>query len=238
MAPLTLGEAKKLVANTSKVVTKLKRTTAVIAPSFVHISSFSTKKSKILWGAQDVYEKSEGAITGAVSVKMLKDLKVEFVIIGHSNRRMMGETNEVIAKKVVTTLAEGLKPILCIGETVRDNDGEYLSELRTQLLECIKDVKRGDMLDLIIAYEPVSAIGATEPLNSHDIHTSVLYIRKVIAEHFSKDLAHAAMVLYGGTVNAINAPEILKNGGVDGLLIGRASLSSEFGELLVAVDRV
>lgn len=238
MAPSSMAEAKKLVANTKKVATKLKRTTAVIAPSFVHVATFSTKKSKVLWGAQDVCEKSEGAITGEVSVKMLKDLKVEFVIIGHSNRRMMGETNEKIAKKVVTTLAEGLKPILCIGESVRDNDGEYLEEIKNQLLECIKDVKRGDMLDLVIAYEPVSAIGATEPLNSHDIHTSVLYIRKVLAEHFSKDLAHAAMVLYGGTVNSINASEIIKNGGVDGLLIGRASLSNEFGELLMAVDRV
>ena len=237
MAPATLAEAKKLVTNTTKVATKLKKTTAVIAPAFVHIANFSKKKSKILWGAQDVCEKSEGAITGEVSVKMLKDLNVEFVIIGHSNRRMMGESNELIAKKVVTTLAEGLKPVLCIGETVRDNDGEYLNELKTQLLECISQVKRGDMLDLVIAYEPVSAIGATEPLNSHDIHTSVLYIRKVLADHFSKDLALAAMVLYGGTVNSENAGEIIKNGGVDGLLIGRASLSNEFGELLKAVEK-
>lgn len=238
MAPLTLADAKKLVAITTKAAAKLKKTTAVLAPSFVHIAPFSSKKSKVLWAAQDVYWKSEGAVTGEISVKMLKDLNVEFVIIGHSNRRMMGETNDIIAKKVATTLAEGLKPVLCIGETVRDADGSYLEELKTQLLECIAEVKRGDMLDLVIAYEPVSAIGATEPLNSHDIHTSVLYIRKVIAEHFSKDLAHAAMVLYGGTVTSTNAAEIVKNGGVDGLLIGRASLSKEFADLLEAVERV
>jgi triosephosphate isomerase (TIM) len=237
MSPATLVEAKKLVANVSKTALKLRKTTTVLAPSFVHIASFSNKKSKILWGAQDVCEKSAGAATGEVNVKMLKDLHVQFVIIGHSERRMMGETNDLIAKKVVTTLAEGLKPVLCIGEVVRDNDGEYLNELKTQLLECISQVKRGDMLDLIIAYEPVSAIGATEALNSHDIHTSVLYIRKVLAEHFSKDLALSAMILYGGTVNLDNAPDIIKNGGVDGLLVGRASLSNEFGELLKAVEK-
>ena len=237
MSPVTLVEAKKLVANTVKTATKLKKTTAVLAPSFVHIEHFSTKKSKVLWGAQDVCVKREGSVTGEVSVRMLKDLNVEFVIIGHSERRMMGETNDIIAKKVVTTLAEGLKPVLCIGETFRDVDGEYLVEIKTQLLECILDVKRGDMLDLVIAYEPVSAIGASEPLNSHDIHTSVLYIRKVLAEHFSKDLALSAMVLYGGSVNVDNAGDIIKNGGVDGLLVGRASLSNEFGELLKAVER-
>jgi triosephosphate isomerase (TIM) len=237
MSPATLAEAKKLVANTIKTATKLKKTTAVLVPAYVHIAPFSTKKSKVLWGAQDVCVKRDGSMTGEVSVRMLKDLNVEFVIIGHSERRGMGEKNDLIAKKVVTTLAEGLKPVLCIGETVRDNDGEYLIEIKTQLLECIAEVKRGDMLDLVIAYEPVSAIGATEPLNSHDIHTSVLYIRKVLAEHFSKDLALSAMILYGGSVNVDNSVEIIKNGGVDGLLIGRASLSNEFGEILKAVER-
>ena len=237
MSPATLAEAKKIVANTTKVAVKLRKTTAVLVPSFVHIAPFSTKKSKILWGAQDVYFKREGSHTGEISIRMLKDLHVEFVIIGHSERREMGETNDVISKKVVTTLAEGLKPVLCIGEKSRDNDGDFLLELKTQLLECIVDVKRGDMLDLVIAYEPVSAIGATEPLNSHDIHTSVLYIRKVLAEHFSKDLALSAMVLYGGTVNSENAVDIIKNGGVDGLLVGRASLSNEFGEILKAVEK-
>lgn len=238
MSPATLAEAKKIVANTTKTALKLKKTTAVLAPAFVHIAHFSTKKSKILWGAQDVSVKREGALTGEVSVKMLKDLHVEFVIIGHSERRVMGETNDLIAKKVVTTLAEGLKPILCIGETVRDNDGEYLIELKAQLLECIAQVKRGDMLDLVIAYEPVSAIGAVEPLNSHDIHTSVLYIRKVLAEHFSKDLALSAMIIYGGSVNVDNAGDIIRNGGVDGLLIGRASLGNEFGEILKIVEKI
>ena len=237
MSPATLAEAKKLVTNVTKTATKLRKTTAVLAPAFVHIAPFTAKKSKILWGAQDVCLKREGSHTGEVGIRMLKDLKVEFVIIGHSERRLMGEANDIIAKKVVTTLAEGLKPVLCIGETVRDTDGEYLNELKTQLLECLADVKRGDMLDLVIAYEPVSAIGATESLNSHDIHTSVLYIRKVLAEHFSKDLALSAMVLYGGSVNVDNAVDIIKNGGVDGLLVGRASLSNEFGELLKAVER-
>ncbi len=237
MSPATLSEANKLVANTIKTATKLKKTTAVLAPAYVHIAPFSTKKTKVLWGAQDVCLKREGSMTGEVSVRMLKDLNVEFVIIGHSERRIMGENNDLIAKKVVTTLAEGLKPVLCIGESVRDNDGEYLIEIKTQLLECIAEVKRGDMLDLVIAYEPVSAIGATEPLNSHDIHTCVLYIRKVLAEHFSKDLALSAMILYGGSVNVDNAGEIIKNGGVDGLLVGRASLGNEFGELLKAVEK-
>ncbi len=237
MSPSSLAEAKKIVANTSKTALKLKKTTVVLAPSFVHITPFSTKKSKILWGAQDVCLKSSGSLTGEVSVKMLKDLNVEFVIIGHSERRALGETNDIIAKKVVTTLAEGLKPVLCIGETARDTDGEFLQELKSQLLECIADIKRGDMLDLVIAYEPTSFIGASEALEPHEIHTSVLYIRKVLAEHFSKDLALSAMILYGGTVNADNCLDIIKNGGVDGLLVGRASVNGEFGEVLKAVER-
>ncbi len=237
MSPATLAEAKKLVGNTTKTATKLKKTTVVLAPAFVHLAPFSVKKSKIRWGAQDVCVKREGSLTGEIGVRMLKDINVEFVIIGHSERRAMGETNEIIAKKVVTTLAEGLKPVLCIGEEIRDNDGEYLNELKTQLLECIVDVKRGDMLDLVIAYEPVFAIGASESMDSHNIHTSVLYIRKVLAEHFSKDLALSAMILYGGSVNLDSAVDIIKNGGVDGLLIGRASLGNEFNELLKAVEK-
>lgn len=237
MSPASLSEAKLQAARIKKTSLKLKHTTVVLAPSFAHLAPLVSKKTKLLWGAQNTYLKSEGSFTGEVSVKMLKDLGAEFVIVGHSERRAMGETNEIIATKVATVLAEGLKPILCVGETIRDTEGNFLHELKSQIIESISQVKRGDMLDIVIAYEPVSAIGALQPLDSHDIHTSVLYIRKVLAEHFSKDLAHSAMILYGGTVNANNAVDIMNNGGVDGLLVGRESLKPAFSELLTAVDR-
>ena len=238
MLPFSMEEAKSQIGRISKIMAKLKHTTVVVAPSFVHIAPLSVKKSKIIWGAQNVFGKREGSATGEVSVRMLKDLGVEFVIVGHSERRALGETNEVVATKTATILAEGLKPVLCVGEKERDLNGNYLYELQTQLLESVAQVKRGDMLDLVIAYEPVWAIGATTPLDSHEIHMSVIYIRKILSEHFSRDLANAVKILYGGTVTADNAATIIKDGGVDGLLVGRESLKPEFAELLRDVDKV
>lgn len=234
----TLADAKNQASRVKKVISKLRHTTVVLAPSFVHIAPLVSKTGRLLFSAQNAYIKNEGSATGEVSVKTLKDLGVEFVIVGHSERRAMGETNEIVAKKVATVLAEGLKPILCVGEKERDLDGNYLHELQEQVLASIAEVKRGDMLDLVIAYEPVFAVGGSAALDVHEIHTSILFIRKILAEQFSKDLAHSAVVLYGGTVNLDNAAEIMRDGAVDGLLIGRDSTKPTFGELLLSVDRV
>ena len=233
-----LGEAKKQIDLIKKQSGRLKNTVVVIAPSFPHIAPLFSKSVKLNFAGQDCSLKDGGAYTGEVSAKMLKDLGCGFVIVGHSERRAMGETNEVVAEKVGTALTARIKPIICIGESERDDGGKYLNVLRDQLFASMVKVQRGDLLDIIIAYEPVFAIGASKAMATEEIHQTVLYLRKLLAEKYGKDLAQSILIVYGGTVNKENASGILNTGVVDGLLVGRVSTTPELVDLLKVVDKI
>ncbi len=232
------ADAKKQFDLVKKQTSRLQNTLTVIAPSFIHIQSLIAKSSKLLLSGQDCSLKDSGSWTGEISAKMLRGLGCEFVIVGHSERRNLGETNEVVAEKAGNALTAGLKPIICIGEKERDNKGQYLNDLREQLFASMAKVQRGDLLDIIIAYEPVFAIGAQSAMPTEEIHQTVLYLRKLLAEKYNKDLAQSILIVYGGTVNKNNATEILATGVVDGLLIGRVSTTPELVELLKIVDKI
>jgi triosephosphate isomerase len=247
MNPTRLEDARNIVAAYKKISTKLEHTSIVACPTFVyvHLAVSLKKKSKnkskslarIFVGAQDVFFESEGSFTGEVSAKMLREMGVSYVIVGHSERRKLGETDEVVSKKAIAALSAGLCPIICIGEAVRDVDGAYLGAIKEQIKKSLADIPKSAGSKIIIAYEPIWAIGAKEAMKPEQIRETALFIKKVIADIFGRETALDLPILYGGSVNWRNASDIIRIGGVQGLLVGRESVNIPgFVELAKAVD--
>ena len=193
----------------------------VICPPFVYLALFKG----LTLGAQNVFYKEEGAFTGETSVKMLKDLNVEYVILGHSEvRKNPQETNEVINKKVKECLQEKLRPIVCVGE----QEGEDLSEVLQRQVECaFNGVLAKEVKHVAIAYEPVWAIGTGKNCSVDQTMGSMLLIRKIISNLYNRETADAIKILYGGSVNGENSAAYIKEAGANGLLVGGASLKPE-----------
>ncbi len=239
MNPITLEEAKRLFKSIKRVAEKLKSVTVVVCPPYIYIPALLNTRSEfqISIGAQDIYFEGQGSFTGEVSALMLKDLGVGYVIIGHSERREMGETDESVAKKVQALFELGMCPILCIGEKIRDDSGSHLEFLKNQIKNSLNKVSKKHIGKLIIAYEPVWAIGAKKAMEPENIYEMSIFIRKVLVDMYGYDEAVSTPVLYGGAVNFRNATEIFSKGQIDGLLVGRESVNSTgFAELLKAVD--
>ena len=166
---------------------------------------------------------------------------VSYVIVGHSERRNppagVGETDEIVSKKAVAALVEGISPIVCVGEAVHDADGAYLSILKEQLKNSLAGVPKSAVSRIVIAYEPIWAIGAKEAMKPEQIRETTLFIKKTVADIFGRDAGLDLPVLYGGSVNWRNAADIIRNGDVQGLLVGRESVNIPgFIELAKAVD--
>ncbi len=184
------------------------------------------KKTGILVGAQNMNENDKGAYTGEVSSAMLKDIGVYATLIGHSERRSYyNETNATVNKKVAKALAEGIRPIVCIGENLDErNNGKTNAVLKKQLTEGFKDIDVEDFKDVIIAYEPVWAIGTGVVPTNKQIVDAMASIRKTLTGIYNADVAEATIIQYGGSVNEKNAAEIASLKGVDGALVGGAGL--------------
>jgi triosephosphate isomerase (TIM) len=239
MNPETLQEAKQIWSGTKRVSAQLKRTQIIVCPPALFAPNFTKGQHKKLQvGLQDIFHETKGSYTGQLSPTMARDMDINATIVGHSERRKLGETNELIHKKVMTALNQGMTVVLCIGETYRDNDGAYLNVIREQLMIALANIQRSSLSKLQVAYEPVWAIGATEPMTATDIHGMTIFIKKTLGELFSKDLARTIPILYGGSVFADNAREIVEKGGVQGLLVGRESLTISFIDLIKAVDAI
>jgi len=224
--PNTLKEAKKLYSDINKKA-KSKFAEVVVCPAFVHLGLI--KGDNI--GAQNVCFQESGAFTGEASAVMLKDLGVNYVIVGHSERRKyFNENNIDINKKIQQLLAQSLKPILCIGETKEEFDSHLKPEvLETQLTEGLKDINKDQIKNIVIAYEPVWAISsnAGENCSIDETMTSIVFIRKIITELYNREIADNIKILYGGNVKSFNSEDYLKNAGANGLLVGGASLDAE-----------
>ncbi len=242
MNPVTAGEAKALFTQIKKKASLLKRTHVVIAPPslYINLSTQNTKKTKNFFvGAQNVHTQTSGAYTGEISASMLKDSGVSYVIVGHSERRAMGETDELVSKKVQTVLSNKMIPVLCVGEREHDQNGLYLSTLSNQIKNSLAGILKLDVAHVVIAYEPVWAIGKTagEAMDSHKLHETTLFIKKVLGELYGRPLSDTVKIIYGGSVEAGNASELMQNGNVSGFLVGHASLSAQtFTEILKSVD--
>lgn len=230
MNPASLAEARALFGKVKRAAEKLERIETVLCPPFPYLGAFAhSGTARFFLGAQDVFWENSRRATGEVPPEMLADLGVSHVIVGHSERRALGETNEVVAKKTLAALKEGLRAIACVGEKERDSDGRFYAALKNQLAQSLSCVPRRYFLDLAIAYEPLFAIGksAREAMTPRDICEISIFIRKALTDMYGAETALLPPILYGGSVEAANASAILKEGRVDGLLIGHASLVPE-----------
>ncbi len=236
MNPENAKEAKKLFDAVKKGIRGIKNSDVVICPPFVYVSSFKFHVSGLALGAQDVFWEDKGAYTGEVSPSQLQDEKVEYVIVGHSERRKyFGETDETINKKLKKVLAVGLKPILCVGE----NEGEDPSSiLEKQITGALKNISRDGIKHITIAYEPVWAIGTGNNCSPDKAMTSLLVIKKLISQLYNRELADAVRVLYGGSVSSQNSARYIKEAGFNGLLVGGASLKAdEFTAIVKSIEK-
>jgi triosephosphate isomerase len=216
-----------------------KKISTFIAPPVAYFESASKRvKSFASLASQDIFFAMTGTFTGAVTPEIMKSFGVRLAIIGHSERRGLGETNEVVAAKVKTALRSGITPLVCIGEEERDLEGTYFEFLREELKMSLEGIRRrDDAHKLIIAYEPIWAIGkkAKDAMSPKDLSEMVMFIKKVLTEIFGRESAERIPVIYGGSVESANAAELLATG-VRGFLVGHASLvGQDFAKIAEAL---
>ncbi len=237
MNPISFQEAQKILKNTIKSVKISKKSEVVFCVPFVWLEKIGRllkNKQGYSLGAQDAFWESEsGAFTGEISPIMLKNLGVQYVILGHSERRRwLKESNEMINKKVKSSLEAGLKVVLCVGEWDRQ-DANYVDFVIDQLKSAIEGLSVRDLNNLVVAYEPVWAIGSGLSDTPDNAMSMAILIKKTISNKFSKKRPIKVKVLYGGSVNHENAHKFLKQESIDGALVGRASLDPKsFAEIV------
>ncbi len=224
MNPSTFKEAKALLDATKKVGDKAKQVSIVLAPPSIYLRQLRLlyKGKRIAFCAQNARGENGGALTGEISMAQARDAKAVFVLIGPAERRAMGETNDDTKKKVAAALALNMTPILCIGETERTNSGAHYAHVAEQLIIGLSAVPKGMLKKVLVAYEPVWAIGATSAMSPRDMHEMAIFIRKtVVGVH--GEVGMQMRILYGGSIDDTNAADMCKEGDVEGLLVGRAS---------------
>jgi len=204
---------------------------AVVCSPFIHLHSLAQLAKgyqKVSIGAQNAHQAESGAYTGEISAKMIHSVGAEYVILGHSERRQyFGETNELLARKTDTALKHGLKPIFCIGETLTERESDqHFDIIKTQLTEGIFHLNEAHFEHIVLAYEPVWAIGTGKTATSQQAQEMHAFIRIEIAAKYGQTVASNTTILYGGSCNPKNAPELFAQPDIDGGLIGGASLKS------------
>ena len=236
----TVSEATELVKEMRAELDQLDNVDKVICPPFISLAVVGEliKGSSIKVGAQNVYFEEKGAYTGEISPLMLAD-QCEFVIIGHSERRQyFNETGEIVNKKIVAALKVGLKPILCIGEKLEEKEAGRTEEVVTeQLRASLADI---DYLNgLVIAYEPIWAIGTGKAATGKQANETIGLIRRNITKLYDKEIAQNMRILYGGSVTAANTAEFISQPEIDGALVGGASLkATEFLSIVKQISEI
>lgn len=203
----------------------------------MHIpAALSLIANHVIVAAQNCGAQGNGAFTGEVSADILTDLGVQWVILGHSERRtLFGETNEIVAKKLKYALEKGLNVILCIGEVLSQReDGTTNAVLKAQLDACKDSVK--DWSKVVIAYEPVWAIGTGKVASPEQAQETQAYVRSWLKDNLSEEVAKVTRIIYGGSVTETNCGDLIKQGDVDGFLVGGASLKPAFADIIKAVS--
>lgn len=228
MHPPEVGKAKELFLDIRKAAARRPRVETVVAAPFPYLAELrkltTGKHTKL--GAQDAFWERAGAYTGEVSASMLASVGVSHVIVGHSERRALGETNDMVSRKVAATTRAGLVAVVCVGESERDPHGRYLADVEAQVRAACAGVRTPKRL--IIAYEPVWAISAGDgngtTASPEDVHEMGIFIRRILSDIYARRTAEQVRILYGGSVNETNAHQLLSDGMVDGFLVGGASL--------------
>jgi triosephosphate isomerase len=226
-----LNATKSLISNLAKSLNNSENCDIIICPPFTSLSEASTqiKNTVIKLGAQNMYFENDGAYTGEISAQMLISVGCEYVILGHSERRaIFNESDPLINKKIKKAISTGLKPIFCVGETLEQREKGITKDIiKTQVTEGLKDISEGEIKTLIIAYEPVWAIGTGKnatPGQAQEVHE---FIRLLIKEKYSENIAENIIIQYGGSVKPENAKELLSQKDIDGALVGGASLKAD-----------
>jgi len=227
--PATQKQAEKLASAVAVLHKKLAVPYVGIAPTALHqtLVGKAIDRSSIMLGAQNVSAFTEGAHTGEQSVKQLKDVGSDFVIIGHSERRAAGETDKEVLAKLNAALAGKLAPIVCVGEGKRDKKGDFFKFVAGQVKSFAKDLTSAEMKKVVIAYEPIWAIGTGKTATADDVKEMQLFILKVLNKLHEEKTAAAVRLLYGGSVKPHNAAELHEIGGMNGFLVGGASLKAK-----------
>lgn len=228
----TVEEAKAFLKTLAPLIEGSQAAVYLAVPfTAIHpaVTMIEQLKAPITIGAQNMNDASEGAFTGEVAAQMLKEAGAQFVILGHSERRhLFHESDDFINKKVKRALLEGIQPILCVGETIKQyENGETLEVLKQQLVGSLAGLNKEEIKSLILSYEPVWAIGTGRVAHPDDAQSAITSCREVIAEKWGKMVAQKLTILYGGSVNPENAKAILAQKSIDGLLVGGASLSPQ-----------
>lgn len=210
---------------------RLSDTEIVLCPPFLRLDAFAKKiKSKyILLGTQNCFWEQKGAYTGEVSPAMVRSVGGRYVILGHSERRrFLGETDEIVALKMIAALKGGLYPVLCVGENAQEKQNDMLlSAVSKQLKECLSQISRGRIENVIVCYEPVWAISANKPdhlPSTNEIMGARLLIRKILTEKYGRAVMERVKIIYGGSVTSKNVHEVCVSSGMNGALVGGASL--------------
>ena len=234
----TIADAKALIGELIPLVADTNNTVIICVP-FTDLATAVelTKGTNIHVGAQNCHWKESGAFTGEIAPSMLAELGVEYVVIGHSERRTyFGETDATVLARTNAALAAGLKPIVCIGETLAEREsGNMENVLRRQIVEGFKGITAEQLTNVVVAYEPVWAIGTGLTATSDQAEEIHAYIRSLIAEKYGEEVAENTTILYGGSCKGSNAKELFSKPNVDGGLIGGASLkANDFKEIIDA----
>lgn len=236
--PTSLKQAKALNKKIISDSAKLRNVAIVLCPPTIYLQPLkdSYRGMKIQYGAQNIYSATHGAHTGELSPTQLTDLKINYVILGHSERRAplknggAAETNEIVSHRIRVALENSLAPIVCIGEEVRSREGEHLHFIEEQLVQTLRHVPVTKVSEVILAYEPLWAIGGKNTgrvITAHDLYEMMLFIRKVLTKQYGKSVATNTKILYGGSVKPENVLVLATEGNMDGFLVGGASLDPQ-----------
>jgi triosephosphate isomerase len=224
----TTTEAEQLVLEMIEKIDSIEGVEKVLCPPFVSLVAINMmlQNSSLKMGAQNMHFETEGAYTGEISPLMIREL-CEFVILGHSERRWyFGETDEIVNKKVKAALVNSLKPILCVGERLAENEADKTEEVvNRQVTAALSGIE--PVNNLVIAYEPVWAIGTGRAATSEQAAATIQFIREVLVKLWNKSIAQDLRILYGGSVTDTNIAEFISHPEIDGALVGGASLKAE-----------
>lgn len=237
---LTPSEAKKFAASLLPLNSVKYTHIALCVPAIdIPAVTKALKNSHLAVGAQNCHFEEKGAFTGEVSVPMLRDLNVKYVIIGHSERRQyFGETDETVNKKALAALAGGLRPIICVGETQEQRDAGVTEEvIKLQIKLAIKGMTPAQIRRITVAYEPIWAIGTGKTATPEDAEAVCKFIRATLRSFFGARVARSVSILYGGSMNEKNAKALMQQPDIDGGLIGGASLKADAFTAIVEASK-
>jgi triosephosphate isomerase (TIM) len=227
----TTGEAVELVEGLLKGLGTLKEREVLVCPPYTALERVSklVANTPIALGAQDIFYEKEGAYTGAIAPQMLKDVGCTYVIVGHSERRQVfGDTDETVNRKLKAALANDLRPIMCVGESKPQRDGGQAEEIVVnQVRNGLADVTAAQMQSVVVAYEPIWAIGTGDTATPADAQAMHAAIRRTLTELYGTDTANSIRIQYGGSVKPDNVDELMSQPDIDGALVGGASLKAD-----------